>query len=97
MSANQDNLMTRDVKVSEKIVKETLLQSLISGYKTNTSTECKSIDSFLAFTVLTGVAQLIYCFLTKGQSYNTFIGVFSASVGSFVFAGNLFFKRNNHL
>ena len=64
-----------------------LLQSLISGYKSTTSSECKSIDTFLLFSIMTGVSQMIYCLLTKGFPYNTFIGVFSASIGSFVFAG----------
>ena len=72
--------------------KTTLLRNLVSSYKINSTFECKSIDSFLAFTILTGVAQLIYCFLTSAYPYNTFIGVFSSSVGSFVFAG----KDENH-
>jgi len=66
-----------------------LLQSLISGYKSTTSSECKSIDAFLLFSIMTGVSQMIYCLLTKGFPYNAFIGVFSASVGCFVFAGKL--------
>lgn len=68
---------------------KTLLQSLVSGYKSSTSLECKSIDAFLLFTIMTGVSQLIYCLLTKGFPYNAFIGVFSASIGSFVFAGKM--------
>ena len=68
---------------------QSLLQSLISGYKSTTSSECKSIDAFLLFTMLTGIAQSIYCGFTNGFPYNTFIGVFSASVGSFVFAGKI--------
>jgi hypothetical protein len=66
---------------------ESLLQSLVSGYKSRTRSECKAIDAFLVFAMFTGIAQLIYCFLTNAYPYNTFIGVFSASVGSFVFAG----------
>lgn len=89
-----------DTKLADKVVdkedslnfeSKTLLQSLVSGYKSSTSLECKSIDAFLLFTIMTGVSQLIYCLLTKGFPYNTFIGVFSASVGSFVFAGKIYF------
>ena len=69
--------------------KKSLLQYLISGYKSTTSSECKSIDAFLLFSIMTGVSQMIYCLLTKGFPYNAFIGVFSASVGCFVFAGKL--------
>ena len=73
--------------MSENFESSSLLQSLISGYKSRTSPECKSIDAFLAFTIFTGIFQLIYCLITRGFPYNAFIGVFSASVGSFVFAG----------
>ena len=66
---------------------DSLIQSIISGYKARTSAECKSIDAFLAFTVCTGMAQLVYCSATGGFPYNAFIGVFAASIGSFVFAG----------
>lgn len=92
---------------NKQLESTSLLQSIISGYKSSTSAECKSIDTFLFFTMMTGVAQMIYCVLTKGYPYNAFIGVFSASVGSFVFAGKpkitrrliftSFFKANARL
>lgn len=90
MSAIQERESNSEIpqKSTEQISESSsLLQSLISGYKSNTLPECKTIDAFLLFTMMTGVAQMIYCFMTKGYPYNAFIGVFSASVGSFVFAG----------
>lgn len=82
LSSSTDSIRSKNAEASAS-----LLQSLVSGYKSRTSPECKSIDAFLAFTVLTGISQLTYCFITRGFPYNSFIGVFSASVGSFVFAG----------
>ena len=75
------------IKYNHSGTSSSLFQSLVSGYKSRTTPECKSIDAFLVFTMLTGIAQLLYCLITRGFPYNTFIGVFSASVGSFVFAG----------
>ena len=72
---------------SDVVKPESIICAMISGYKTRTSSACKAIDSFLAFTMLTGICQAIYCALTKAFPYNVFIGVFSGSVGSFVFAG----------
>jgi hypothetical protein len=86
-SKSSDQITDKHDKLSAE--SKSLIQSLVSGYKSTTSSECKSIDAFLLFTMMTGVAQAIYCLLTKRFPYNAFIGVFSASVGSFVFAGNL--------
>lgn len=83
LSSSSDPIQLGSTEASSS----SLLQSLVSGYKSRTPPECKSIDAFLVFTILTGLAQLVYCVITRGFPYNAFIGVFAASVGSFVFAG----------
>lgn len=60
-----------------------------TSYQKLTSPECKAIDAFLAFAMLTGVAQAVYCLLGSSYPYNAFLGVFAASVGLFVFAGTI--------
>lgn len=67
-----------------------LWESVTDGYNLSTPVECKVIDSYLAFTMVVGICQLLYCALTKGFAYNSFIAAFSSSVGSFVFAGKFF-------
>lgn len=62
-------------------------QDLIIAYHKQTSSSCKALDGFLAFCVLTGVIQAAYCLLVSSFPFNAFLGVFAASVGSFVFAG----------
>jgi oligosaccharyltransferase complex subunit epsilon len=62
-------------------------QDLLQAYQKQTSVSCKALDGFLGFCVLTGVAQAAYCVLVSSFPFNAFIGVFAASIGSFVFAG----------
>ncbi len=65
----------------------TSFKDLLMAYHKQTTASCKALDGYLAFCTLTGVIQATYCLLVSSFPFNAFIGVFAASIGSFVFAG----------
>lgn len=62
---------------------------LCSAYVTKTPPLVKSLDSYLLFCFLTGILQVVYCLLTRGRHYQSFLGGFIACVGSFVLVGTI--------
>lgn len=49
------------------------LNNLWTAYNDNTSARLKSVDAFLAFLVLSGVAQFLYCVLVTNFPFNAFL------------------------
>ncbi|KII95966.1 hypothetical protein PLICRDRAFT_151021 [Plicaturopsis crispa FD-325 SS-3] len=63
--------------------------TLWKAYLDHTSDRLKFIDAFLAFIVLSGVLQFLYCVLITNFPFNAFLAGFSSSVGQFVLTASL--------
>lgn len=69
-------------------------RKLRSAYHQKTPVNTKALDFYLLFCFFTGVLQLLYCVLTAGRHYQSFLGGFIACVGSFVLAGTAISLRS---
>ena len=49
------------------------VQSLLKAYNENTSARLKTIDAFLIFLMLSGIAQFLYCILVSNFPFNAFL------------------------
>jgi len=65
------------------------IQSLWKSYNDQTSDRLKFIDAFLAFILISGVLQFMYCVLVTDFPFNAFLAGFSSSVGQFVLTASL--------
>ncbi|TCD70462.1 oligosaccharyltransferase complex subunit epsilon [Steccherinum ochraceum] len=63
--------------------------SLWKAYNENTSTRLKSVDAFLVFLMLSGIAQFLYCILVTNYPFNAFLAGFASCVGQFVLTASL--------
>ncbi|ODQ66437.1 defender against cell death 1 [Nadsonia fulvescens var. elongata DSM 6958] len=61
----------------------TLCQS-VHNYWASATTKVKLMDTFMAFLVVLGVLQFIFCVLVGNFPFNAFLGGFSSTVGQFV-------------
>ncbi|KAJ1960921.1 oligosaccharyltransferase complex subunit epsilon, partial [Dimargaris xerosporica] len=52
------------------------------------------IDAYIAFTVVVGVLQFVYCLLISSFPYNAFLAGFGSAVASFAFATALRIRVN---
>ncbi|KAJ3163811.1 Dolichyl-diphosphooligosaccharide-protein glycosyltransferase subunit dad1 [Irineochytrium annulatum] len=71
-----------------------LVQKVLSSYQETTPRLLKLIDAYLAFVMMTGVAQFAYVVVAGTYPYNSFLSGFIASVGAFVLAANLRIQLN---
>eukprot|EP01101_Sappina_pedata_P010323 TRINITY_DN6475_c0_g1_i1.p4 TRINITY_DN6475_c0_g1~~TRINITY_DN6475_c0_g1_i1.p4 ORF type:complete len:113 (-),score=56.03 TRINITY_DN6475_c0_g1_i1:57-395(-) len=62
----------------------TTLKSFADEYKRETPSLLKTIDAFLIYVFLTGIAQLAYVFLVGTFPFNSFLSGFASTVGMFV-------------
>ncbi|KAM0329813.1 hypothetical protein ACHAQA_003977 [Verticillium albo-atrum] len=62
---------------------------LLNHYQTQTPQRTKLIDVFLAFLVVLGGVQFVYCVLGGGFPFNAFLSGFCATVGQFVLTVSL--------
>ncbi|KGO44645.1 Defender against death DAD protein [Penicillium expansum] len=58
-------------------------------YASTTSQRTLLLDAFMAFLVLVGGLQFVYCVLVGNYPFNAFLSGFSASVGQFVLTASL--------
>ncbi|KAL2756827.1 hypothetical protein ACRALDRAFT_2086713, partial [Sodiomyces alcalophilus JCM 7366] len=58
-------------------------------YQKQTPQRTKLIDVFMAFLVLTGGVQFLYCILGGNYPFNSFLSGFGATVGQFVLTASL--------
>ncbi|KAJ5678828.1 hypothetical protein N7462_007072 [Penicillium macrosclerotiorum] len=58
-------------------------------YIATTSQRTKLLDAFMAFLVLVGGIQFVYCVLAGNYPFNAFLSGFSAAVGQFVLTASL--------
>lgn len=64
------------------------------NYNSTTPQRVKLIDAFMAFLVLVGVLQFVYCVLVGNYPFNAFLSGFSATVGQFVLTASLRIQTN---
>ncbi|KAI1209986.1 defender against death DAD protein [Annulohypoxylon truncatum] len=58
-------------------------------YVEKTPQRTKLIDVFMAFLVIVGILQFVYCVLAGNYPFNAFLSGFSATVGQFVLTASL--------
>ncbi|EEH16231.1 hypothetical protein PABG_06318 [Paracoccidioides brasiliensis Pb03] len=58
-------------------------------YLSQTPKRTLQLDAFMAFLVLVGAVQFVYCLLAGNYPFNAFLGGFSAAVGQFVLTASL--------
>ncbi|CCU76136.1 hypothetical protein BGHDH14_bgh01550 [Blumeria hordei DH14] len=85
-------------KGSKTIAEPTTLTSLLGklgqGYQRDTQQRIKLIDCFLAFLLIVGALQFLYCLLAGNYPFNAFLSGFSATVGQFVLTVSLRIQTN---
>jgi len=64
------------------------------NYVENTPQRTKLIDVFMAFLVVVGALQFVYCVLVGNFPFNAFLSGFSATVGQFVLTASLRIQTN---
>ncbi|PHH87792.1 hypothetical protein CDD83_8392 [Cordyceps sp. RAO-2017] len=66
-----------------------VLRNIHQYYMKETPQRTKLIDAFLAFLVVVGVVQFLYCVLAGNYPFNAFLSGFCATVGQFVLTVSL--------
>ncbi|KAJ4268219.1 oligosaccharyltransferase complex subunit epsilon [Fusarium torreyae] len=70
------------------------VQDFYNHYNDKTPQRVKLIDAFMAFLVVVGVIQFLYCILAGTFPFNAFLSGFCATVGQFVLTGSLRLQTN---
>ncbi|KXL41380.1 hypothetical protein M433DRAFT_42056, partial [Acidomyces richmondensis BFW] len=65
-----------------------------NNYVEHTPQRVKLLDAFMAFLIVVGVLQFIYCMLAGNYPFNAFLSGFSATVGQFVLTASLRMQTN---
>ncbi|ROT39779.1 defender against cell death 1 protein [Sodiomyces alkalinus F11] len=66
-----------------------VIMSVYNYYQSQTPQRTKLIDVFMAFLVLAGGVQFLYCILGGNYPFNSFLSGFGATVGQFVLTASL--------
>ncbi|KAK3395598.1 DAD family-domain-containing protein [Sordaria brevicollis] len=66
-----------------------VVSNLLAHYQDTTPQRTKLIDAFMAFLVVVGGLQFLYCVLAGNYPFNAFLSGFSATVGQFVLTASL--------
>ncbi|VBB72533.1 Putative Dolichyl-diphosphooligosaccharide--protein glycosyltransferase subunit [Podospora comata] len=66
-----------------------VVSNLTTHYQKSTPQRTKLLDAFMAFLVVVGVLQFVYCVLAGNYPFNAFLSGFSATVGQFVLTASL--------
>jgi oligosaccharyltransferase complex subunit epsilon len=67
-----------------------ILSNVWSHYVDETPQRTKLIDAFMAFLMVVGALQFLYCVLAGNYPFNAFLSGFGATVGQFVLTGMFF-------
>jgi len=70
------------------------VQHVWNNYVDKTPQRVKLIDTFLAFLVVVGALQFVYCVIGGNYPFNAFLSGFSATVGQFVLTASLRIQTN---
>ncbi|KAK3383773.1 DAD family protein [Lasiosphaeria ovina] len=66
-----------------------VVMNLANSYRDSTPQRTKLIDAFMAFLVVAGTLQFLYCVVAGNYPFNAFLSGFSATVGQFVLTASL--------
>ncbi|OAL67784.1 oligosaccharyl transferase subunit Dad1 [Trichophyton rubrum] len=66
-----------------------IILNIWDNYTTNTPQRTLLLDIFMAFLVVVGGTQFVYCVLAGNYPFNAFLSGFSAAVGQFVLTASL--------
>jgi len=64
-----------------------VVKRFLEEYKSRTPQRLKLVDAYLAYVMLTGIVQFLYCCLVGTFPFNSFLSGFISCVGSFVLGG----------
>ncbi|KAK8164193.1 DAD family-domain-containing protein [Phyllosticta citrichinensis] len=64
------------------------------NYQAKTDQRTKLLDVFMAFLVVVGALQFVYCVIGGNYPFNAFLSGFSATVGQFVLTASLRIQTN---
>ena len=64
-----------------------IIRRFFDEYKTQTPQKLKLVDAYLAYVLLTGIIQFVYCCLVGTFPFNSFLAGFISCVGSFMLGG----------
>lgn len=64
-----------------------VLGKLWQEYQSKTPQRLKLVDAYLAYIMVTGIIQFLYCLLVGTFPFNSFLSGFISCVGSFVLTG----------
>lgn len=65
---------------------KSVLSKVYEEYETRTPKRIKIIDGYLAYILLTGIIEFVYCCLVGTFPFNSFLAGFISTVASFVLA-----------
>ena len=65
----------------------TVIRRFFDEYSSTTPQKLKLVDAYLAYIMLTGIVQFLYCLLVGTFPFNSFLSGFISCVGSFILAG----------
>ncbi|MCJ1272587.1 oligosaccharyltransferase complex subunit epsilon [Puttea exsequens] len=71
-----------------------IVTGLWDNYNKTTPQRVKLIDVFMAFLVVVGGLQFLYCVLVGNYPFNAFLSGFGATVGQFVLTASLRIQTN---
>ncbi|KAK5109812.1 hypothetical protein LTR62_006545 [Meristemomyces frigidus] len=96
ITANQtaQNLKTSSARSSNPQDARQILEGVWNGYVDKTAQRTKLLDVFLAFLIVVGVLQFVYCVIAGNYPFNAFLSGFSATVGQFVLTASLRIQTN---
>ncbi|TKX27157.1 dolichyl-diphosphooligosaccharide--protein glycosyltransferase subunit [Elsinoe australis] len=83
-STSSSSASTRNPQTAQDIA-----LSVYRKYVDQTPQRTKLVDTFMAFLVVVGVIQFVYCVLFGNFPFNAFLSGFSATVGQFVLTASL--------
>ncbi|KAI9839337.1 MAG: oligosaccharyltransferase complex subunit epsilon [Sclerophora amabilis] len=68
-----------------------IFNNLLNNYDARTPQRVKLLDAFMAFLLVVGALQFLYCVVGGNYPFNAFLSGFSATVGQFVLTGGFAF------
>ncbi|KAF1981340.1 defender against death DAD protein, partial [Aulographum hederae CBS 113979] len=71
-----------------------ILTGVWQNYVQRTPQRTKLVDVFMAFLVVVGALQFVYCVIVGNFPFNAFLSGFSATVGQFVLTASLRIQTN---
>ncbi|KAF1353685.1 DAD family-domain-containing protein [Delphinella strobiligena] len=99
----QTSASSQSIKSSKASAKSTprnsqdaqdVLLGVWDRYVQQTPQRVKLIDVFMAFLIVVGVLQFVYCVIAGNYPFNAFLSGFSATVGQFVLTASLRIQTN---